>query len=66
MTQVEELKVAAKRLSPEDLHSFQEWLEEYLSRMWDEQIEADIKIGKLDALANEAIQSFNNGNYSEL
>lgn len=66
MTQVEELKVAAKRLSPEDLQFFQEWLEEYLARVWDEQIEADIKMGKLDALANEAIQSFNRGDYFEL
>lgn len=66
MTKVEELKIATKRLPLEDLEMFQEWLEEYMASLWDAQIEADIKKGKLDALANEAIQSFNEGDYTEL
>jgi hypothetical protein len=66
MTKVEELKVATKRLPLEELEIFQEWLEEYLASLWDAQIEADIREGKLDALAKEAIQSFNEGDYTEL
>lgn len=66
MTEVEQIKVAIKRLSQEELEILRQWWEEYEAQQWDEQIEYDILAGKLDALADEAIKAFREGNFSEL
>ncbi|MCL4263102.1 MAG: hypothetical protein KJ069_07795 [Anaerolineae bacterium] len=66
MTEVEQIKVAIKRLSQEELEILRQWWEEYEAQQWDEQIEHDILAGKLDALADEAIKAFREGNFSEL
>ncbi len=66
MIKVEELQTAVKRLSTEDLEIFRNWFEEYEAKKWDQKIEKDIKAGKLDTLAMEAIKEFKEGNFSEI
>jgi hypothetical protein len=48
MTKLEDIEPAVQRLSPEELERFRAWFEELQARQWDDKIEADIKVGKLD------------------
>ena len=66
MSTVEELKQNVIHLSKDDLAAFRDWFTEYDAKIWDHQIEEDIHAGKLDKLANEAIQEFRAGRYTEL
>ncbi len=46
-----------KELSPKELAEFREWFAEFDGELWDRQFEADVKAGKLDALAERALLS---------
>lgn len=61
MSDVEELEQRVKGLSSEDLARFRDWFIEFDSRLWDQQIEADLKAGKLDQLIAEARADFKAG-----
>ena len=63
---VKELEAAVSRLSPQELARFREWFEEFEAKMWDEQFENDVKSGKLDHLAEQAIADLREGNCREL
>jgi hypothetical protein len=52
---VEELEKAVSQLPQDQLSKFRAWFEAFAADQWDRQIEADIKAGKFDALAEEAI-----------
>lgn len=54
MTTVAEISVAVKRLPKRELARFRKWFAEYDAAVWDRQIEADLKAGKLDSLIREA------------
>ena len=43
------------------LEKFRMWLYEFGHGLWDRQIEADSKAGKLDRLAAEALSDYNAG-----
>ena len=53
MTKLDEIQSAVEQLPPEELARFRAWFEELQARLWDEQIERDIKAGKLDKLAEK-------------
>jgi len=61
-----ELQSAVSQLSPQELARFREWFEEFEAEMWDRQFEDDVKAGKLDNLANQAIADLRAGNCKEL
>lgn len=61
MSDVEELEQRVKGLSSEALAKFRDWFIEFDSRLWDQQIEADLKAGKLDQLIAEARADFKAG-----
>lgn len=63
---VQELQTTVSQLSVQELARFKEWLEEYEAKMWDEQFENDVKSGKLDHLAEQAIADVRAGNCKEL
>ncbi|MEJ0043847.1 MAG: hypothetical protein WDM81_17260 [Rhizomicrobium sp.] len=52
---VDEIEKAIVKLSPEDRAKLRAWLDEMDAEEWDRQIEVDIKAGKFDALADEAL-----------
>jgi hypothetical protein len=52
---VEELEKAVAELPPDKLARFRAWFEAFEADHWDRQIETDIKSGKLDRLADEAL-----------
>ena len=51
MSKVENLEKQIQQLSPEELAEFRRWFAEFDAHLWDRQFEADVKAGKLDALA---------------
>jgi len=63
---VDELEKAVAALPPDKLAKFRAWYEEFDAANWDRQIERDIKTGKLDKLADEALADFKAGRAREL
>ena len=66
MPAVQELQADVAQLSPDELARFRAWFEEFDAKVWDKQIEEDVKTGKLDYLANQAIADFRAGNVREV
>jgi len=58
MSTVKEIESAITRLDPKDVHAVADWLQEYREKLWDKQIEADAKAGRLDKLMEEAKQDY--------
>jgi hypothetical protein len=54
MTTLTQIEAAIKQLSEGDIRQLSDWLQEYLDEMWDLQIEADVRSGKLDQLIAKA------------
>ncbi|TGT46610.1 hypothetical protein [Mesorhizobium sp. M8A.F.Ca.ET.165.01.1.1] len=54
MTKLEQIEKSITELSPEELKAFAAWFEALQADIWDRQIEADIKAGRLDKLVAEA------------
>ena len=61
-----ELEKEVLKLSPGELSAFTRWLDDYASRLWDEQIERDVAAGRLDQLGRKADEDFEAGQCSEL
>jgi len=55
MTKLEQIEKSIAELSPEELKAFTAWFEGLQADMWDKQIEADAKSGRLDKLAEQAL-----------
>ena len=66
MRVVQELQSAVSRLSAEELARFREWFDKFDAEVWDRQFEEDVKSGKLDQLANQAIADFQAGKCKRL
>lgn len=58
---VQEIEKAVTELTPDELTKFADWFAEYHWHAWDRQIEKDVKVGKLDALINQANDEFDAG-----
>ena len=66
MSEVELLEQRIENLSPQELAKLRAWFVEFDARVWDEQIEADAKVGKLDGLIAEALADYKAGKAREL
>jgi len=55
------LEEQIKELSREELAQFRDWLAVFDAEVRDRQFEADVKAGKLDALAKNALQDHRAG-----
>jgi hypothetical protein len=66
MPAVQELQADVAQLSADELARFRVWFEEFDAKVWDKQFEEDVKLGKLDHLANQAIADFRVGNCTEV
>ena len=51
---IEEIEAAISRLSPDDLARLAAWIMEFRVAAGDQQLDADVKGGKLDQLARQA------------
>ena len=54
MSTVQEIETAIAELKPEEIRAVGKWLDELCEELWDRQIEADARAGKLDSLIKEA------------
>jgi hypothetical protein len=66
MTTVEDIEKAVAKLTPEQLAKFRSWFAEFDARVFDEKIERDAESGKLDRLADDAVQSYRRGRARDL
>ncbi|HIJ72527.1 MAG TPA: hypothetical protein HPP83_00350 [Candidatus Hydrogenedentes bacterium] len=61
MSTIEEIEAAIEQLPRDQLFSLVGWLKGKFEDEWDRQIEEDVKTGKLDALAKEALAEYRAG-----
>jgi len=66
MSRVESVETQVKELSPEELSAFREWFAEFDAEVWDRQFEVDAKAGKLDDLAERALEEHAAGRSGKL
>lgn len=66
MKKLERLEQEIESLSPEEGAEFRAWFLAQDWKKWDAQLERDVKAGKLDALAREALQEYDAGRTTEL
>lgn len=66
MGKIENLEAQVRALSPEELARFREWFAQFDAEAWDRQLEADVKAGKLDKLAERALRAHAAGQSTEL
>ena len=66
MSTVHEIEAAVPPLSPQGLAGFSDWLWGVDEPAWDQQLEADVRAGRLDALADEVIRDLREGRCRDL
>ncbi|TMA10055.1 MAG: hypothetical protein E6J89_11335 [Deltaproteobacteria bacterium] len=66
MSKVKNIEREIQKLTPSELEAFRRWFREYDSDEWDRQIEEDVRAGKLDKLAEEALAAHRAGKSKEL
>lgn len=66
MSKVENIEQEVQDLTPSELAAFRRWFLEFDARAWDQQIEDDIRNGKLDKLAEDALTAHRSGKSKEL
>lgn len=65
MTKLEALEKKISALSADELAKFRHWFVEFDAAAWDRQVERDVKAGKLDSLADEALRDHSAGKTTE-
>jgi len=63
---IQDLKQAVTQLPPKDLARFREWFEEFDAQVWDKQFASDVETGKLDKIAEQALNDYHAGKAKEL
>jgi hypothetical protein len=66
MRTLSEIEQAVRQLSSEDLSAFRVWFAEFDAELWDRQFEADVAAGRLDVLAEKALQQLQEGRCTDL
>ncbi len=66
MSTVLEIESAISKLSREELSALRVWFADFDAEAWDRQFEEDVKAGRLDALAEEALRDLREGRCTEL
>ncbi|WP_022853745.1 hypothetical protein [Thermodesulfatator atlanticus] len=64
--QVHEIIENIKKLPEKDLKILLEWIENFEQELWDKEFERDVKLGKLEKLAEQAIIDFRDGKCQKL
>lgn len=66
MPTIQDIEEAVRQLSPEALAEFRRWFAEFDAAAWDRQLESDTRNGKLNGLAEEALDDFREGRCTDL
>jgi hypothetical protein len=65
MSTLPEIQTAISQLTPEDLAAFRAWFAEFDARAWALQFEQDVASGRLDKIAEEALDDLRQGRCTE-
>ena len=63
---IEDIEKAVTNLPPGELAKFRAWFEQFEATRFDQKIERDAKAGKLDRLADQALDDLRKGRTREL
>ena len=63
---VKEIESAIANLPPAKFAELAKWFEEFHAQVWDQQIERDLKAGRLDSLLEEAKEDLESNRCREL
>ena len=55
---IQELEQAVTELPPKELARFRTWFDEFDAQVWDKQWEADAESGKLETIAERALNDY--------
>jgi hypothetical protein len=66
MTTVLEIEEAVAQLPGPDLSKFRAWFNDFDAKAWDQEFEEDVQNGKLDRLAEQALEDRNQGRCTDL
>lgn len=66
VTPISDIEEAVRRLSRTDLAAFREWFDRFDAEAWDRQFEQDALEGRLDHLAEEALEDLREGRCTDL
>lgn len=66
MFTLKELEQKISKLRPKDLKEFRAWFGGFDAASWDSEFEKDAASGKLDAIADKAIEDYKKGHCREL
>ena len=66
MSKVEAIEGEIEKLSPDELAAFRRWYSAFDAEVWDRQFESDVKAGRLDALADDALRAHTSGQSKQL
>ena len=66
MSTLEEIQAAVAQLKAEDRDRFRRWFLEREADSWDREIETDVRAGKLEFLAEEALRDHRSGKTRKL
>lgn len=61
-----DIENAIAGLPPDELSKFRAWFVEFDAEAWDRQFVEDVRAGKLEALAEEALRDLRDGRTTEL
>lgn len=65
MLTVREIEKAVAHLPRPDLDKFRAWFDTFDADVWDKQFEEDVRGGKLDRLADQALDDLDRGRCTE-
>jgi hypothetical protein len=66
MSTLDDIERAVAQLPPDELARFRAWFDQFEARQFDQKIERDAKAGKLDGLAEQALEAYRAGRAREL
>jgi hypothetical protein len=66
MSNLDEIELTVTELQPDQLAQFRDWFARFDAENWDAQIEQNVAEGKLDALAQQAIEHHSAGRTQRL
>ena len=61
MSTVQEIETAIQKLKPQEIREVADWLQELREELWDQQIDANVSAGRLDKLAEQALEDYRAG-----
>ncbi len=61
MSNITEIEDAVEKLPTDQLGAFREWFLKFDAAVWDRQFDEDVRAGRLDALAEEALRDLREG-----